>query len=132
MMETIISDGSIVARIIRGRVTHDKTTFLTPPDLELQVGFVVYPAGGAVVPHRHVPMSRTVKRTCEVIIVKKGGCDVDFYNESHELIETRELRPGDVLILTGGGHGFRMHENTVLLEIKQGPYFGENEKELLK
>ena len=29
----------------------------------------------------------------------------------------------------GGGHGFRMIEDTVLFEIKQGPYGGPAEKE---
>ena len=31
--------------------------------------------------------------------------------------------------MTGGGHGFCMLEDTVLLEIKQGPYTGLEEKE---
>jgi hypothetical protein len=30
--------------------------------------------------------------------------------------------------MIGGGHGFRMLEDTVLLEIKQGPYSGIQEK----
>jgi len=34
--------------------------------------------------------------------------------------------------LVGGGHGFRMQEDTVLLEIKQGPYLGLGEKEFLQ
>jgi hypothetical protein len=32
--------------------------------------------------------------------------------------------------MVGGGHGFRMLENTVLLEVKQGPYTGIDEKRL--
>jgi hypothetical protein len=36
---------------------------------------------------------------------------------------------GDVVVLLDGGHGFRMLEDTVLLEIKQGPYSGLGEKE---
>jgi mannose-6-phosphate isomerase-like protein (cupin superfamily) len=131
-MDTIIIDGSTAAYLIRGSMAHDKTSFLTPADLELQVGFVVYPAGGVIVPHRHVPITRKVERTCEVIVVREGRCDVDFYNDRCELSETREMQVGDVLISLGGGHGFRMREDTVLLEIKQGPYFGESEKESLK
>jgi hypothetical protein len=45
------------------------------------------------------------------------------------LVAPRELNVGDVMLMVGGGHGFRMLEDTVLLEIKQGPYTGENEKE---
>ena len=45
------------------------------------------------------------------------------------LIATRELATGDVMLMVGGGHGFRMLEDTVLLEVKQGPYTGVAEKE---
>jgi hypothetical protein len=38
------------------------------------------------------------------------------------------MSQGDVITLIGGGHGFRMKEDTVLLEIKQGPYGGEQDK----
>jgi hypothetical protein len=39
------------------------------------------------------------------------------------------VREGDVLLLVKGGHGFRMLEETVFVEIKQGPYTGLDEKE---
>jgi len=32
--------------------------------------------------------------------------------------------------MVGGGHGFQIKEDTVLLEIKQGPYLGADDKEL--
>ena len=132
MMEEIVQGKNTLAYIIRGNVMPEKTQFPTPSDLELQVGFVVYPAGGMVRPHRHAPVTRTIKRTCEVILVKKGRCDVDLYADDRQLVTTRELVTGDLIVLVSGGHGFRMKEDTVLLEIKQGPYFGLNEKETLE
>jgi hypothetical protein len=39
------------------------------------------------------------------------------------------LEQGDLILLAGGGHGFRCLEDTVLMEIKQGPYTGLVEKE---
>jgi hypothetical protein len=39
------------------------------------------------------------------------------------------LETGDIILLVAGGHGFRCLEDTVLLEIKQGPYTGLVEKE---
>ncbi len=56
------------------------------------------------------------------MIVKKGHCLIDIYNDGHELVATHELFPGDVILMVSGGHGFRMLEDTVFLEIKQGPY----------
>ncbi len=39
------------------------------------------------------------------------------------------MSTGDILVLVSGGHGFRMLEDTVLMEVKQGPYTGLKEKE---
>jgi len=52
----------------------------------------------------------------------KGRRGVDFSNDERQLVSTRELREGDMILTVGGGHGFRMLEDTVLLEIKQGAY----------
>lgn len=54
---------------------------------------------------------------------------MDIYNDDQVLVATRELRAGDVMLMVGGGHGFRILEDTVFLEIKQGPYIGLDEKE---
>ena len=132
MMEPIVWGRTALAYIIRGNVMPEKTQFPTQPDLEFQVGFVVYPAGGTVRPHRHIPVTRKIERTCEVIVVKKGKCDVDLYNDDRQLVATRELVTGDLIVLVSGGHGFRMKEDTVLIEVKQGPYFGLTEKESLE
>jgi hypothetical protein len=49
--------------------------------------------------------------------------------ENQQILATRELRCGDIMLMVGGGHGFRMLEDTVFLEVKQGPYIGLDEKE---
>ena len=131
MMEPIVWEASVLAYFIRGMVMPEKTVFPTGPELELQVGFVVYQAGGVIAPHRHPPITRSISRTCEVTMVKKGRCEVDIYNDKRQIVATRELCAGDLVIFVNGGHGFRMLEDTVLLEVKQGPYHGANEKESL-
>jgi quercetin dioxygenase-like cupin family protein len=90
---------------------------------------VVYPAGGEIARHTHRPLERHLVGTSEVLVVKAGHCLIDTYNDDRELVATRELHPGDVILMVGGGHGFRMLEDTVFLEIKQGPYTGLEEKE---
>ena len=91
--------------------------------------FIVYPAGSEVARHVHQPIERRLVGTSEVILVKKGGCRIDIFNDDRELVATRELFPGDLMLMVGGGHGFRMSEDTVLLEVKQGPYTGIDEKQ---
>ena len=98
-------------------------------DYKQQVGFVVYPAGGEVVRHVHRRLERHIVGTSEVLVIKRGRCEMDVYNDDREPVGTYELKSGDVVIMVAGGHGFRMTEDTVLLEVKQGPYTGEDEKE---
>lgn len=118
-----------LAYIIRAEMRPLRTTFLTPPEFKQQVGFVVYPAGGEIERHNHRPLERHLIGTSEVLVVQSGRCEIDIFNDDREWVATRELRPGDVMLMVGGGHGFRMLEDTVFLEIKQGPYTGEDEKE---
>jgi len=128
-VEQIACDERPLAYIIRAEIKPAETTFVTPPDFKQQVGFIVYPAGGVIQRHDHRPVERHLVGTAEVLIVQRGRCEMDIYNDRRELVATRELHSGDVMLMIGGGHGFRMLENTVFLEIKQGPYTGEDEKE---
>lgn len=129
-VEQIMSNGRTLAFIVRAAVAPSATTFLTPPALEQQVGFVVYRAGGVIARHTHVPLERRVGGTSEVIVVRSGRCELDVYDDDRALVATRELHVGDVMLMVGGGHGFRMLDDTVLLEVKQGPYTGDAEKAL--
>jgi mannose-6-phosphate isomerase-like protein (cupin superfamily) len=128
-IEHITDHEQVLCCIIRSDFIPDQTTFLTPPEYKQQVGYIVYPTGGEVARHVHRPLERHLVGTSEVLIVKQGRCLVDIYNDERELVATRELGPGDLMLMVGGGHGFRMLEDTVLLEVKQGPYTGVDEKE---
>lgn len=129
LVEKIMWADVPLAYIIRGDLTPSRTTFVTPPQFKQQVGFIVYPAGGEIQRHVHRPLSRHLIGTSEVLIVRRGRCEIDIYNDDRELVATRELREGDVMLMVGGGHGFHMLEDTVFLEVKQGPYTGQDEKE---
>lgn len=129
LVEHIEDRGKPLVYIIRGSFQPETTTFLTPPEFKQQVGYIVYPSGGEVKRHLHRPIERHLVGTSEVLIVRAGRCLMDIYNDDRQLIATRELRTGDLMLLVGGGHGFRMLEETVFLEVKQGPYTGIDEKE---
>jgi len=129
LIENITWQGVPLAYIIRGKLNPTQTTFLTPPEFKQQVGFIVYPAGGEIQRHMHRPLERHLVGTSEVLIVRRGRCEIDIYNDERELVATRELGRGDIMLMVGGGHGFRMLEDTVFLEVKQGPYTGLDEKE---
>jgi hypothetical protein len=127
--EIAANDGRTLCLIVRASFRPERTTFLTPPEYKQQVGFVVYPAGSEIARHVHLPLERRLIGTSEVLLVQEGRCLLDVYDDDRNLVATRELGPGDLMLMVGGGHGFRMLEPTVLLEIKQGPYTGLDEKE---
>jgi quercetin dioxygenase-like cupin family protein len=125
-----IKDGEqLLALIIRKEATASSTTFLTEPDKTFQAGFVVYPKGSQIPRHTHHPVRRQIDGTSEAILVRSGGCTVDIYRQDRELLVQRSLSAGDLVIFYAGGHGFSLSEDTVLFEIKQGPYSGVDEKE---
>ena len=128
-VEEIGTDDGPLTYIIRGGTLPERTTFLTPSEFKQQVGYIVYPAGGEIARHVHLPLERHLVGTSEVLVVLKGKAEIDVYDDRRELVATRDLRQGDVVLMIGGGHGFRMLEDTVFLEVKQGPYTGLDEKE---
>jgi hypothetical protein len=128
-VEIISWENAPLAYVIRGQLLPGETTFITPPEFKQQVGFVVYPAGGEVTRHLHKPLQRQLTGTSEVLILRKGHCIMDVYNNDKMLVASKELYQGDIMLMVDGGHGFRMLEDTVFLEVKQGPYTGIDEKE---
>jgi len=127
--ETIQKNGKVLCIIIRAFPAPEATTFYTPNDLNLQVGKIVYGANTQIPRHTHRQVARQVEGTSEVIIVQKGQMIVDIYDDNKILVCSREMSEGDIVALVGGGHGFRLLKDTILLEVKQGPYSGVQEKD---
>ena len=126
----IIKDGDLIlSMIIRASVTPEKTTFITPDEFYQQAGFIVYEKGGYIKAHIHLPIERYLNGTPETLFVRKGKLLASIYNAKHECKGEFVLNTGDVIMLVNGGHGFTVLEDTILLEIKQGPYTGLVEKE---
>jgi hypothetical protein len=123
-------DNVLTSIIIRREYEPAETTFVTTPDLAQQVGFVVYPAGGVIKRHLHKNVDRQNISSSEALIVRQGRLEIDIYDQNKSLLATRELQMGDFVLMVSGGHGFRILEATVLLEVKLGPYAGPSDKEL--
>lgn len=128
MIQTIEHNGQQLALIIRRDFKKDGIEFFTPGTYSQQIGYMNRPAGYVIPPHVHNPVSREVQYTKEVLFVKSGRLRVDFYSESQEYLESTILEAGDVILLAYGGHGFEMLEPTEMIEVKQGPYAGDQDK----
>ena len=128
-VEVIESDGVVLAYIVDPAWSAERTTFLTPDETSLQMGMIVYGAGEDIPAHVHLPITREVQGTNECIVVRKGRCRVTIYDAQRRFVTERDLEQGTIILLLGGGHGFHLYEDTILFEVKQGPYAGERDKE---
>jgi hypothetical protein len=64
-----------------------------------------------------------------VLILKQGKLRVDFYDNKKEYLESYILKAGDVMLLESGGHGFEVLEDVEMVEVKQGPYVEDQDKD---
>lgn len=128
MIERILHADRELALIIRRDFHRDGIEFFTPGTYSQQVGYMSRPAGYVIDPHVHNPVRREVEYTKEVLLVRSGRVRVDFYSEAQQYLESTILEAGDIILLAYGGHGFEMLEPTEMIEVKQGPYAGDQDK----
>lgn len=123
------NNGNILAIIIKATYNKDGITFVTPDDFSQQLAYMHHPAGHVILPHIHNEVKREILYTKEVLAIKKGKLRCDFYTDEKQYIKSEYVESGDVILLASGGHGFECIEETEMIEIKQGPYAGEFDKE---
>lgn len=128
MVEKIEFKNTTLAIIIRANYQKDGISFFTPNDFSQQLGYMNRKKGYLIEPHIHKLVERKVVLTQEVLYIKSGKVLVKFYDEDQSYIESRIVSTGDVILLANGGHGFEMLEDSEMIEIKQGPYVGEEDK----
>ena len=127
-VEEIFHDNSLLAIIIRAEYCGDGIEFFTPENFSQQLAYMNWPAGYRIIPHVHNEVRREVSYTQEVLFIRKGKVKVDFFDERQNFLESRILGTGDVILLASGGHGFEMLEQSEMIEVKQGPYSGDQDK----
>jgi len=128
MLETIVNGEQLLAVIISNGFSKPGIHFFTAPDLSQQLAYMCHPAGKEIAPHLHNPVAREVHFTQEVLFIKRGKLRVDFYDDDCQYLESRTLEAGDTILLATGGHGFEVLEEIEMIEVKQGPYAGDQDK----
>ncbi|MBP7554218.1 MAG: hypothetical protein KA885_12405 [Spirochaetes bacterium] len=128
MFEEIKLGKEILAIIIYNSFSKDGVHFFTPDDFSQQLAYMKHPKGKLIQPHVHNPVNREVYFTKEVLFIKKGKLRVDFFDDCQNYLKSRILESGDIILLSSGGHGFEVIEELEMIEVKQGPYAGEQDK----
>ncbi len=127
-VEEIRHNGEMLALILRNEYSKPGISFFTPNDLSQQLAYMHHPAGKVIDAHFHNPVPRTIAYTQETLLIKRGRLRVDFFDDQQQYLESRELKAGDVILLIKGGHGFEVLEELEMIEVKQGPYAGDQDK----
>jgi len=118
----------LLAIIVTSRFQEPGIHFVTSNELSQQLAYMNYPAGKTIPPHVHNSVAREVFFTQETLFIKKGKLRVDFYTAEQQYLQSRVLAAGDVILLIQGGHGFEVLEPLEMIEVKQGPYAGDQDK----
>jgi mannose-6-phosphate isomerase-like protein (cupin superfamily) len=126
MIQSITHQDKLIALIIHHNYNKSGVNFLTPSCFSQQLAFIKHAPGHIIEAHTHNEVSREVFYTQEVLILKKGKLRVDLYAQDQHYLESHVLEAGDVILLAAGGHGFEVLEELEMIEVKQGPFIGDD------
>ena len=122
-------DGEIYAIVLRKEYSAAGPNFFTPGEFSQQLGMLVHPKGKTVKRHRHKLVKREIFRTQEVLVLLAGRIRVELFDDAGAELRTLLMKPGDAILLARGGHKVTVLDDAKIIEVKQGPYAGFDDKE---
>lgn len=124
-MQTVSHDGATLAMLLKAEDLAPGLCFFTKDEDFIQVGSWNYENGAVLAAHNHHHLPRRATRTQEAVVVVRGRVRATVYTEADQPAGVLEAGPGEVLILLAGGHGYQiLEDDTLAIEIKNGPYPG--------
>lgn len=128
-IEEIRAGKQTIAIIIYRDFKKEGIEFFTPAEFSQQLGYMKHQKGYKIQEHVHRLQMREVKYTQETLFIRSGRVRANFYTDDKAYLTSRELKTGDVILLASGGHGFDFLEESEMIEVKQGPHGGDEDKE---
>ena len=128
-LDEIRKDGEIFALVLRREFSQPGPHFFTPGEFSQQLGLLVHPKGRVVKRHRHKLVKREIFRTQEVLVLLEGRIRVELFDDEGGKLKTVRLKAGDSILLARGGHKVTVQDDAKIIEVKQGPYAGFDDKE---
>tara|TARA_B100000902_G_scaffold370816_1_gene396255 strand:+ start:348 stop:791 length:444 start_codon:yes stop_codon:yes gene_type:complete len=133
MIEKVYNQKKLYALIVRSPYRKKKgISFFTDTKASQQVGYMKHKKNYIILPHKHNKRKKNaiakIDTTTEVLIILKGILRVDFYNQNEKYLFSKNLYSNDLIMLSNGGHGFKVLKDVEMIEVKQGPYFISKDK----
>ena len=130
MIKEIKYQGQTLALIIKNFNKNKKgIKFFTPNKLSQQVAYMYHKKKHVIQPHLHKKRLKKIYDTNEVLIILDGKMKVDFFTTKKKYLKSEVLNKNNIIILMKGGHGFKIMKDCKFIEVKQGPYLADKDKE---
>ena len=131
--QNISINNQIVAKVFKyQKKKFSGIKFFTPNKYNMQVGLMSHNKHHIIHPHVHINKKKVIKNMSELLIIFSGKLRVYFYNKKNIRSKSVTLNNKDMILLIKGAHGFKVLEKTEMLEVKQGPFTGDQDKLKLK
>ena len=120
----IVVDSIHYCTVVKPNSSSEGLNFITSDDKSIQVGVWNYKKGKELEPHYHNNFERSADITSESVYVSKGKILVKVYTKDKELILEEKLNSGEMIIQFYGIHEYKILDDAIVIETKNGPYFG--------
>lgn len=128
MVENILYNNKVIARIIGAEELDGPFKFFTEDEDNLQIARWNHPKGYQCKPHLHNLLPKTIHLVHEAIFVLRGELKVTFYTPEGRPVAERILREFDICHSMSCGHGYEvLTDDTKIVEFKNGPFSGDKD-----
>lgn len=115
----------VLLHIINKRCEIDIRCDICPTEEFLQVASFKLSKDQTFKPHKHIKKLVAHDITQESWIIIHGSVEAILYDLDDTILEKVMLMPGDCSVTLRGGHNYRcLEDDTLVYEIKGGPYLG--------
>lgn len=123
-IKEIVSNNIHIASLVKPLSAEPGLNFCTHDNKFIQAGIWKYKKGKILQTHFHNEFERVSMRTCESVIVLKGKIKCNLYHENGDYIDSFEISQNEMIIQFNGAHEYEILEDAIVVENKNGPYFG--------
>ena len=122
-----IDSDKLIHMVCKPSLIEGSRTDVVPPSEYMQLSVLNLQDGKTFPPHKHiykdVPNQSIAQESWAVL---RGKVEVFFYDLDDEPLKSVVLEQGDVSITLYGGHTYKiLEDDTLVLEYKTGPYYGQ-------
>jgi|TARA_Y100000389_G_scaffold204238_1_gene255774 hypothetical protein len=123
-IKEVTYNNEIISEIFSLDEIPEGLTFLSQDERFIQFGTWNYKKGQLLDAHFHNTFDRTSNITQEIVIVLKGSLSCKLYNKNKDLIDELIVRENQFIVQYSLVHEYMVIEDSIVLEVKNGPYFG--------